>query len=186
VTLGSLSANYNGSPHSATATTSPGGLAVTFTYAAARLLRPTPAATPSWNDQQRQLPGQRQWHAGHRQGSPGDHLAGSGGDHLSKGVVGDTAQCHGQRAGRLYLCAGAGTVLGAGTQTLHVTFTPTDATDYTTPTATQTLTVNKATPVITWPAPAAITYPRALSATQLNATASVPGTFVYSPRWGRC
>lgn len=41
--------------------------------------------------------------------------------------------------------------------------------------------VTKATPVITWPTPAAITYPEAISATQLNATANVPGTFTYTP-----
>ena len=41
----------------------------------------------------------------------------------------------------------AGTVLGAGTQTLDVTFTPTDTTDYTTASKTATLTVNKATPI---------------------------------------
>ena len=39
----------------------------------------------------------------------------------------------------------------------------------------------KATPTITWATPADITYGTALSATQLNATASVPGTFVYTP-----
>ena len=44
--------------------------------------------------------------------------------------------------------------------------------------------VSKATPVITWANPAAITYGTALSATQLNATASVPGTFAYSPAVG--
>ena len=40
------------------------------------------------------------------------------------------------------------------------------------------------TPTITWPAPAAITYGSALGNGQLNATASVPGTFVYSPAPG--
>ena len=44
--------------------------------------------------------------------------------------------------------------------------------------------VLKATPVITWATPADITYGTALSATQLNATASVPGTFVYTPAAG--
>jgi hypothetical protein len=48
-------------------------------------------------------------------------------------------------------------------------------------TPTVTLVVNKATPTITWATPSAITYGTALSSTQLNATASVPGTFVYSP-----
>jgi len=37
------------------------------------------------------------------------------------------------------------------------------------------------TPTITWATPAAITYPAAISATQLNATANIPGTFAYTP-----
>jgi hypothetical protein len=47
-----------------------------------------------------------------------------------------------------------------------------------------TLTINKATPTITWNNPADITVGTALSATQLNATASVAGTFVYTPPAG--
>ena len=39
-------------------------------------------------------------------------------------------------------------------------------------------------PTLTWTQPAAITYGTALSATQLDATASVPGTFVYNPPAG--
>jgi hypothetical protein len=74
-----------------------------------------------------------------------------------------------------------GTVLNAGTQTLSVTFTPTDAVDYTTATSTVKLLVNPAVPSVTWPTPTAITYGTALSAIQLNATASVAGTFTYSP-----
>src|SRR5206468_12828447 len=46
------------------------------------------------------------------------------------------------------------------------------------------LTVTKATPTITWANPADITYGTALSGTQLNATASVPGSFVYTPAAG--
>jgi hypothetical protein len=45
-------------------------------------------------------------------------------------------------------------------------------------------TVNKATPTITWSNPADITYGTALSATQLDATASVSGTFSYTPGSG--
>jgi len=80
----------------------------------------------------------------------------------------------------------AGTVLKAGSgQTFSVTFTPTDTTDYATPAAaTTTITVNQATPTITWAAPTAITYGTALSGTQLDATASVSGTFVYNPGAG--
>ena len=43
------------------------------------------------------------------------------------------------------------------------------------------VTVAKSVPVITWATPAAVTYGTALSATQLNATASVSGNFSYSP-----
>src|SRR4029079_15326841 len=74
------------------------------------------------------------------------------------------------------------TVLNAGAnQTLSVSFTPTDAANYTGATATTTITVLKASATITWTAPADITYGTALSTTQLSATANVPGTFVYSP-----
>ncbi len=51
-------------------------------------------------------------------------------------------------------------------------------------TGTTSQTVTPATPVITWNAPASINSATPLSATQLNATASVPGTFVYSPSAG--
>jgi sugar lactone lactonase YvrE len=77
-----------------------------------------------------------------------------------------------------------GTVLGAGPQTLSVTFTPTDSVDYSSTTQTVSLTVNKTTLAITWITPASISYGVPLSATQLNATATVPGTFVYSPAVG--
>ncbi len=78
----------------------------------------------------------------------------------------------------------AGTTLGAGVQMLSVSFTPTDLTDYTTATASVQLTVNKATPTVTWATPSAITYGTPLSAAQLNATGSVTGTFSYSPAAG--
>ena len=79
-----------------------------------------------------------------------------------------------------------GVILNASAQpqTLSVTFTPTDAVDYTGGTRTTTITVTQATPAITWAAPASITYGTALSATQLNATAPVAGAFVYTPAAG--
>ena len=46
------------------------------------------------------------------------------------------------------------------------------------------LVINKATPVITWNNPASIVFGTPLSSTQLNATASVPGTFSYNPPSG--
>ena len=72
-------------------------------------------------------------------------------------------------------------MLRAGRDTLSVTFTPADTTDYTSGTATVTLIVTQATPSVSWPSPAAITYGTALSATQLDASANVPGSFIYSP-----
>ena len=81
---------------------------------------------------------------------------------------------------------GIGAVLNAGSnQILTANFTPTDATNYNGVTGTTVqITVNKASPDITWPNPLPITYGTALSATQLNASASVPGTFTYSPAEG--
>ena len=68
---------------------------------------------------------------------------------------------------------------------LSVTFTPTDTLNYTTVRAVVSLTVaEKLSALITWPVPSAISYGTALSAIQLNATASVPGTFVYTPSAG--
>ncbi|MBV9927595.1 MAG: carboxypeptidase regulatory-like domain-containing protein [Acidobacteria bacterium] len=49
---------------------------------------------------------------------------------------------------------------------------------------TTTVTINKATPTISWNNPADIVYGTALSGTQLNATASVPGSFTYTPAAG--
>src|SRR5690606_40750653 len=68
---------------------------------------------------------------------------------------------------------------------LSVDFVPTDATNYNAVAGTTVnLTVNKATPTVTWATPAAIMYGTALSAAQLNATASVAGTFAYTPASG--
>ena len=91
-------------------------------------------------------------------------------------------------AGTFVYSPAVGTVEStAGNITLSVTFTPTDTTDYNTATASVNLTVTastKTTPTITWATPASIVAGTALSATQLDATASVPGTFVYSPAVG--
>ena len=78
-------------------------------------------------------------------------------------------------AGTFVYTPRAATVLNAGTgQTLSVDFTPTDGANYTTRRRRRSqITVLKATPVITWPTPASITYGTALSATQLNATTPV-------------
>ncbi len=86
--------------------------------------------------------------------------------------------------GRFSYAPGAGEMLAVGTHKLSVTFTPTDAAGYTTVQAAVSLTVTRATPIITWPTPSAISYGTALCAEQLNAKALVPGTFVYTPDAG--
>src|SRR4051794_11275039 len=79
----------------------------------------------------------------------------------------------------------SGAILNAGAaQTLSLTFTPTDSANYTSTTRTVAINVVKGTSTITWPTPADITYGTALGGTQLNATATVPGTFVYTPASG--
>ena len=75
----------------------------------------------------------------------------------------------------------SGTVLSAGTQNLNVDFTPTDNANYSGTSRNVTININQAIPEITWSNPADITYGTALNNTQLNASASVPGTFtIYS------
>ena len=87
--------------------------------------------------------------------------------------------------GMLTYTPAAGTVLGAGTgQELSVSFTPTDSVDFTGATDSVMITVTKAKPTITWANPAAITFGTPLSVTQLDATASVPGMFTYTPAAG--
>jgi large repetitive protein len=72
---------------------------------------------------------------------------------------------------------------GTGTCTMKASWAANDV--YAAATATQTTTAEKAASVITWPSPAPITYGTPLGATQLDATANVPGTFVYSPAAGK-
>ncbi len=79
----------------------------------------------------------------------------------------------------------AGTVLHAGAnQPLTVSFTPLDSTDYTSASGSTTITVSQVRPTITWPTPAGVNFGTKLTSAQLDATASVPGTFAYSPPAG--
>jgi hypothetical protein len=87
-------------------------------------------------------------------------------------------------AGTFAYTPAAGTVLPKGTQTLTAIFTPTDTKIYSAATASVQLSVGQAAPVITWPQPAPVAAGTTLSATQLDATASVPGSFMYSPAAG--
>jgi hypothetical protein len=72
------------------------------------------------------------------------------------------------------------TILAAGDCTIRASQAG-DSNYSAAPDVDQTFTIGKATPVITWNNPADITYGTALSATQLDATANVPGTFAYTP-----
>jgi len=73
----------------------------------------------------------------------------------------------------------ATTVLPLGKNTLKVTFIPTEAKYETISTTVEIEVLAKAK--LTWANPASVTEGTALSATQLNATATIPGTFIYSP-----
>jgi molybdopterin/thiamine biosynthesis adenylyltransferase len=57
-------------------------------------------------------------------------------------------------------------------------------TNYTVSLVDGTLRVGQATPILTWSNPAPIIYGAALTSNQLNATASVPGSFAYDPTNG--
>ena len=87
-------------------------------------------------------------------------------------------------SGSFLYTPGAGAILTAGVQTLSVTFTPTDSTDYQWASSTVNITVDKATPSISWAAPGPISYGTPLDGTQLDATSTTAGTFSYSPAAG--
>ncbi len=79
----------------------------------------------------------------------------------------------------------SGTVLNAGTQTLSAVFTPTDSTDYKPVSATATITVTTASSMVSWvPNPSTIVYGTPLGSGQLDATSTIPGSFVYTPAAG--
>jgi hypothetical protein len=79
---------------------------------------------------------------------------------------------------------GPGTLLSAGEHTPSVVFTPSDLSDYATAQAAVPLSVTKEQPVIQWPTPEHIKWNTPLGPAQLNASASVPGTFSYSSAKG--
>ena len=78
-----------------------------------------------------------------------------------------------------------GAILAAGEHLLSAVFKPEDASSYTEARMAAALTVSKASPAIEWPAPQPITHGNALGAAQLNAVATVPGSFAYTPAAGQ-
>jgi hypothetical protein len=74
--------------------------------------------------------------------------------------------------------------LNAGTYAGYVTARYASDSSYAGSNGAGNLTVEKATPSVVWNTPADIVYGTPLGASQLNATASVPGSFVYTPAAG--
>ena len=100
---------------------------------------------------------------------------------------------NGAVAGLFSYTPAAGTIFHPGSQTLSMSFTPTDSADYTSASGSVLLVIDKATPTIAWATPATITYGTPLSAAQLDATAdstvggvngSVSGSFTYASEPG--
>ena len=88
-------------------------------------------------------------------------------------------------AGKLTYSPAAKTKLNAGdNQTLTVTFAPTDTKNYKSASASVTINVAQAEPVITWEKPADIVFGTALTGKQLNAEVNAAGKFTYSPSVG--
>jgi hypothetical protein len=77
-----------------------------------------------------------------------------------------------------------GDTLAAGTHTLSATFVPTDSKTNAVTTATVSIQVMPATPVVTWAPPNPVSYGTVLSAAELDATSNVLGNFVYAPAVG--
>ncbi len=151
VTLGNLNATYDGSPHAATASTTPTSLTVDFTYNGSPTA-PTNAGSyavvATINDANylgstsgvlviAKLPSVITWAV------PTTIPFGMA---LSGTQLNATANI----AGEFIYSPASGTVLAVGTPTLNATFSPTDNTNYTSATAQQTLTISAAALVPTF------------------------------------
>lgn len=86
--------------------------------------------------------------------------------------------------GRLVYNPPAGTVLPEGVHALSVIFIPSDPVNYNTAVSVASLTVSRMLPKIEWADPAPIFYGARLGGMELNATSSVPGSFIYNPKEG--
>lgn len=190
VTLGNLTQTYTGSALAATATTVPTGKAVTFTYTgisptvyAASSAAPTNAGSytvvGALNDE-------------NYTGTSSGTLV------ISRATTRVTLTCKEVfYDGTPHSCTGSAIGLSgaevngtwtespasetsAGSYPSIGTFTSSDL-NYSNGTASGKLKIDQATPPIAWTSPPAVTYGTTLSSIQLDATASVQGTFVYSP-----
>lgn len=181
ITLGNLSATYDGTAKAATATTTPSVLGVTITYDGS-------AAAPSYAGSYAVIATVSD---GNWQGTASGTLV------IDKGtavvILGDLAATYDGTAkavtastipaglGYSVTYNGSNTVpIGVGSYAVVATIGDTNYQG----SATSILVIAKATPTITWDTPAAIASGTALSGTQLNATASVAGSFSYAPAAG--
>lgn len=120
---------------------------------------------------------------------------------ILKGTPSLSISCYnGTYDGKAHSCTGTATGVGsvaisgtwnfnpaseiiAGSYPVMGSFTSTDP-NYANGTANGTLVIAKAKPVVNWTAPGPIPFGTPLSATQLNANSTLPGTFIYSPNFG--
>jgi MBG domain/Bacterial Ig-like domain (group 3)/Putative Ig domain/NHL repeat len=146
VTLSSLSRTYDGSPLAATASTSPVGLTVTLTYNGSSTPPTTVGAytvVGTINDPNYQGTATGTLTIGQAQPT----VSWTAPAAIAYGTALSATQLNASSgvAGAFVYTPPAGTVLNAGAnQTLSVSFTPTDATDYNSATQTVQITVNKA------------------------------------------
>jgi uncharacterized repeat protein (TIGR01451 family) len=195
VTLSNLSQTYDGTPKSATATTNPAGLNVTITYT------PVPGAPRSPKvaggpTNAGSYTVQATIDDPNYEGSASDTLviakanatinvSGYTGDYDGNphGVTGTATGAQSEDLSSLLDLGSSYTNVPGGTA--HWTFNASNTnTNYNSASGDVSITINKATPTINWSNPADIIYGTALSGTQLNATGSVPGSFVYTPAAG--
>lgn len=181
ITLSSLTQTYDGTPKSATATTNPSGLAVNVSYAGggtpvnagsyavtATLADPNYTATPAT-------------------GTLVIQPAAATVTLTNLAFVYDgtpkSATAITNPAGlavQLTYNGSASAPSNAGSYPVLATITDPNYAG----SGNDTLVIAKATPTVSWPQQAPIVYGTALGAAQLNATASIPGSFTYSPAAG--
>ena len=183
ITFNNLTQSYNGAARTVTATTAPGGLSVTITYAggAAPVSPGTYTVTGKVCDAT---------YAGTATGTltvnkatptisvlPTASALTYGAALSASTLSGGTASVPGS-----FAFTSPATIPNAGTNGQPVTFTPTDSVNYSNVITTVSVVVAKATPsIITPPTASALAYGQALSASTLSGgTASVPGTFAFN------
>jgi uncharacterized repeat protein (TIGR01451 family) len=199
VGLSNLSFTYDGTAKSATATTTPNGLTVNITYATSQAFK---SASKSGNTVSVTPINAGSYTVTATIDDP--NYEGTATDTLvinkanaTVNVTGFTGAYDGQPHGA------TGTATGAQSEDLaslldfgatytnvpggsaHWTFNAGDAnSNYNSTSGDVNITITKATPSITWTNPADIVYGTALSGTQLNASASTAGSYVYTPAAG--